>query len=99
MKTHTFLKIILLVTTLGFAAQLNADEVGLAVGEQAAPFKLNNQAGNKVSLAELTTEHGNIALVFYRSADWCPYCKNQVAGLEENRAALEATGITLVGIS
>lgn len=99
MKTHLFLKIFLLFTTLGFASNLKADEVGLAVGDQAAPFKLNDQAGNKVSLADLTAEHGNVALVFYRSADWCPYCKNQVAGLEENRATLEAAGLTLVGIS
>ncbi len=64
MKTHTFLKIILFITTLGFAGHLQADEVGFAVGDQAAPFNLNGQAGNKVSLADLTAEHGNLALVF-----------------------------------
>ena len=96
MKMRTFLKILLLSS---FCSLLSAEEIGLAVGDQAAPFKLNDQAGNKVSLAELTAEHGNLALVFYRSADWCPFCKNQVAALEENRAKLEAAGITLVGIS
>ena len=42
---------------------------GLAVGQQAPAFELQDQHGQSQSLAKLL-ESGNVALVFYRSADW-----------------------------
>ncbi|MCH7687165.1 MAG: redoxin domain-containing protein, partial [Planctomycetes bacterium] len=40
-----------------------------AVGQQAPAFELQDQHGQSQSLAKLL-ESGNVALVFYRSADW-----------------------------
>ena len=45
------------------------DSPGIAVGEPAPDFKLQDQAGQERSLKQLTAEQ-NVALVFYRSADW-----------------------------
>ena len=42
---------------------------GLAVGEQAPDFQLADQHGESHSLTELIAA-GNVALVFFRSADW-----------------------------
>lgn len=41
----------------------------LAVGAKAPPVKLLDQNGKQQSLNELL-KRGNVALVFYRSADW-----------------------------
>ena len=42
---------------------------------------------------------GNVALVFVRSADWCPFCKKQLQDLEKSLKAIEASGVQLVAIS
>ncbi len=41
----------------------------LAVGEAAPNFRLQDQQGKERTLDDLITD-GNVALVFYRSADW-----------------------------
>ena len=71
---------------------------GLAVGTKAADFTLKNAAGDDVALSALLKK-GPVALVFYRSADWCPFCKKQLQALQKNFREIEATGVQLVGIS
>ena len=85
----------ILLTTL----TLQADEVGLAVGEMAPDFALKDQTGDVIKLSELTAKHGKVALAFFRSADWCPFCQKQLIDLQANLEILEAAGIKLVGIS
>lgn len=51
------------------APAVAADVPGVAVGKTAPAFKLKDQNGKEQSLDELL-EKGNVALVFYRSADW-----------------------------
>lgn len=46
-----------------------ADERGLKVGSKAPAFTLKDQHGKEQSL-EALLKKGNVALVFYRSADW-----------------------------
>ena len=38
-------------------------------------------------------------LVFYRSADWCPYCKTQLASSRRERRTLAKNGIGLAAVS
>ncbi len=45
------------------------DAPGIAVGVKAPEFSLKNQANEDVSLSKLLDER-NVAIVFYRSADW-----------------------------
>jgi peroxiredoxin len=71
---------------------------GLKVGDRAPEFTLKDANGHEVSLASLLKK-GKVALVFFRSADWCPYCKAQLKDLQDHLAAIEATGVQLVGIS
>ena len=99
MKSTSFLKSLLIFGLLSLGTQIQAGEIGLAVGEKAASFELKNQAGKSISLEALSAQHGNLALVFYRSAGWCPFCKRQLIALQENMETLKAAGITLVGIS
>lgn len=73
-------------------------EVGLRVGQRAPSFTLKDQNGGDVSLQSLV-QKGVVVLVFYRSADWCPYCKQQLVDLQRNLKEIEAGGTQLVGLS
>lgn len=83
-----------------FAADTAKPETlpGLAVGERAPGFALKNSAEAEISLASLLAR-GPVALVFYRSADWCPFCRKQLQDLQKNLTAIEAAGVQLVGVS
>lgn len=71
---------------------------GLAVGAPAPAFDLVDQDGQRVSL-ESVLGRGPVAVVFFRSADWCAYCKLQLVQLQQHLAEIEATGAQIVGIS
>lgn len=80
-------------------APLAAAELpGLAIGKPAPDFALKNQDGETVQLSELTKQ-GQVALVFYRSADWCPFCQKHLIELQAGLAEIKAAGVQLVGIS
>lgn len=55
--------------TVAVAAPAAEEKTGIKVGETAPDFTLKNQAGEEVSLAELTKK-GPVALFFTRSAEW-----------------------------
>lgn len=97
------LRYILFVGMLLFSVStfvsVHADEIGLSVGEKAPAFNLMDQGGKPTSLSDLTAEHGKVALAFFRSADWCPFCQKQLIDLQANIETLEGVGIKLVGIS
>lgn len=80
------------------AAEKDFEIPGLAVGEKAPAFELENASGETVKLADLT-QRAPVALVFHRSAGWCPFCQRQLVDLQKNLERLNAAGITVVGIS
>ncbi len=87
------------IPLLFLAAALSAAEIpGLAVGTKAPDFTLRNATDTDVSLRSLT-EKGPVALVFYRSADWCPFCKKQLQALQTDLKKVEMSGVRVVGIS
>lgn len=93
-----WLLILVALAGLSRAAQTDETVPGLAVGTRAPSFSLVSAQGSTVSLDELRAK-GPVALVFYRSADWCPYCVNQLKDLQARQAAFAAAGVQLVGIS
>jgi peroxiredoxin len=78
----------------GLAGEL----AGLQVGEKAPAFELKNQAGQSIQLARLLAQ-GPVAVVFHRSADWCPYCQKHLAALQEGLPEFQAAGLQIVAIS
>jgi peroxiredoxin len=70
----------------------------VAVGSAAPGFRLKDQAGAERSLDELR-KAGPVAVVFYRSARWWPFCKAQLVQLQSDLKKIEAAGVTLVAIS
>lgn len=92
-KNLRFIPLLLLAASLAAA-----DLPGLAVGARAPDFTLQDAARSSVPLKSLT-KSGPVALVFYRSADWCPFCKKQLQSLQADLKKVEMSGVRVVGIS
>ncbi len=60
---------LLLAFNLIAAVPASPEKTGLAVGQKAPRFTLQDQNDREVSLAALLKK-GPVALVFFRSADW-----------------------------
>ena len=73
-------------------------KLGPQIGARVPEFTLLDQNGQSRTLASLIGPKG-LMLVFYRSADWCPYCKTQLAELQTRTADLAKSGIGLAAIS
>ena len=95
-------KRLLVLTALLLVGSLPAADAlaipGLKVGGKAPDFTLKQAAGADVALGALLKK-SKVALVFYRSADWCPFCKKQLQDLQKNLKAFESAGVQIVGIS
>lgn len=74
------------------------EKTGIKIGEMAPDFKLKDQRGTERTLkAELAK--GPVALVFYRSSRWCPFCKKQLIQIQKDLARIEAAGVRVLAIS
>jgi peroxiredoxin len=76
----------------------DVQKLGPQVGSRVPDFTLLDQKGQSRTLASLMGPKG-LMLVFYRSADWCPYCKTQLADLQARTADLAKNGIGLAAVS
>jgi peroxiredoxin len=85
-------------STLHIASLKMFSAVGLRTGEPAPDFSAPDQFGKTQTLQSLRGRNGTI-LLFYRSADWCPYCKGQLIQLQAAKARFEKEGISLAGVS
>jgi peroxiredoxin len=84
--------------TLRVASLQMFSEVGLRTGQKAPDFSARDQFGNTQTLETLKGSKGTV-LLFYRSADWCPYCKGQLIQLQAAKKRFEEQGIKLAGVS
>jgi peroxiredoxin len=76
----------------------DVQKLGPQIGTRVPDFTLLDQKGQSRTLASLMGPKG-LMLVFYRSADWCPYCKTQLAELQGKTAHLAKNGIGLAAVS
>ena len=76
----------------------DVQKLGPQIGTRVPDFTLLDQKGQSRTLASLMGPKG-LMLVFYRSADWCPYCKTQLAELQTRAANLAKNGIGLTAVS
>ena len=60
---------LLLACAMIAGAPASPEKTGVAIGQKAPSFTLNDQSGRPVSLSALVKK-GRVALVFFRSADW-----------------------------
>ena len=72
---------------------------GPEVGTKAPiDLALTNASGEKRKIANLAGENGTV-LVFFRSADWCGYCKTQLKTLQGIAEDVRDKGYTLTAVS
>jgi len=71
---------------------------GLEPGVKAPAISLEDQNGKVRDLGSLSGPNG-LLLLFFRSADWCPFCKGQLVDLEGAQKAFAAKGIRVAGVS
>jgi peroxiredoxin len=76
----------------------DVQKLGPQVGTRVPDFSLPDQHGQTRTLQSLMGPKG-LMLVFFRSADWCPYCKTQLAELGTRVADLKKNGLGLAAIS
>ncbi|HXD19421.1 MAG TPA: redoxin domain-containing protein [Vicinamibacterales bacterium] len=90
------------LATISPAAQqvrkVDVSKLGPRVGATVPDFSLPDQHGKTRTLQSVMGPKGAM-IVFYRSADWCPYCKTQLLDLQAQYATLQKDGLGLVGIS
>jgi peroxiredoxin len=72
--------------------------IGLEVGQKAPSFSARDQFGEEQTLETLKGPKGTV-LLFFRSADWWPYCKAQLVELQNAKARFEKQGIGMAAIS
>jgi peroxiredoxin len=78
--------------------KIDVGKLGPQVGATVPDFKLADQHGTVRTLQSVMGPKGAM-VVFYRSADWCPYCKTQLLELQSQYDTLRKDGLGLVGIS
>ena len=70
----------------------------LKVGNKIPVLSGIDQYGKQRDFDNLKESNG-LVILFYRSADWCPYCKGQLLSLQRATPRFKAKGIGLVGVS
>ena len=88
---------LLLLFTNNAIANTSID-VGPSLGKQAPAITAINTLPQPVNIKQLSGEQGLIIL-FFRSADWCPFCKKHILELNDLAERFTKLGYGLAAIS
>lgn len=78
--------------------KIDVSKLGPQVGQTVPDFSLSDQTGTVWTRRSIMGPKGAL-LLFYRSADWCPYCKTQLIDLQSRLGELRAKGLGVAAIS
>jgi peroxiredoxin len=77
----------------------SAEDLGPAVGTKAPDIGTRpDQTGKPRTFADLMGKNG-LVFMFFRSADWCPYCQAQLIDVNGGVAEIEKRGYHVAGLS
>lgn len=85
-------------TTLNETIEPTPAVMSATVGNSAPAVTALNSMGETVNFDTLSGPSGTV-LVFTRSAEWCPYCQEQLIQLKDAKDALASEGWSLTAIS
>jgi len=90
----------LMACLAGFATvSASADDLGPPVGSIAPDIGVRLDAtGMPRTLADVMGKNG-VVLMFFRSADWCPYCQAQLIDVNGGVAEIEKRGYRVAALS
>jgi peroxiredoxin len=96
-RALTFAVPILFSAVLSIAA--SAEDLGPPLGTKALDIGTRpDQTGKPRSFADLTGKSG-LVLMFFRSADWCPFCQAQLIDMNGGVAEIAKRGYQIAGLS
>jgi peroxiredoxin len=102
LRTASAFKLILAFMVFAFASSLEpaaAEELGPPVGLIAPDIgKRLDQTGVPRTLADVMGSKG-LVLMFFRSSDWCPFCKAQLIDMNGGAAEIEKRGYRIAALS
>ncbi len=96
MKRRTIL--LAIVAAAAVPAVAASIKVGPAVGTKAPPITATTLAGKPATMAAMAGSKG-LVIVFFRSAEWCPFCKAQLIAFNDAPAKLASRGYKLAALS
>lgn len=95
----TYLLLLAIFRVMAPSSGISAQTLkGLQAGAKTPAIDLKDQQGRQQSLSTLSGPNG-LLLLFFRSADWCPFCKGQLVDLESAQKAFAAKGIHVAAVS
>jgi peroxiredoxin len=98
-KSSSWALVLLCGITFAFLPCASSQHIiGLQPGVKAPQIALADQTGKPQSFSTLSGANGLLVL-FFRSADWCPFCKGQLVDLERAQKLFAAKGINLAAVS
>jgi peroxiredoxin len=81
------------------AGAASAEDLGPPVGLKAPDVGTHpDQTGKPRTLPDLMGKNG-LVLMFFRSADWCPYCQAQLIDMNGGNAEIEKRGYRVAALS
>ncbi len=105
MKQKTNLIFLTLLITISFISVKSAFakkpeiiNAGVALNSQVPEISVVDINGNPQTIKQLSGETG-LVLVFFRSADWCPYCKRHLVEINDWNTQLNSIGYKVAAIS
>jgi peroxiredoxin len=82
-----------------FAVAASAEDLGPPVGIKAPDIGTRlDQTGKPRMLSDVMGKNG-LVLMFFRSADWCPYCQAQLIDVNGGVAEIEKRGYRVAALS
>ncbi len=94
-----FASLTLSVAVAPLAAKMEDSGPGIPIGAKApVAMTLRDSSGRTATLASKMGAKG-LVLVMVRSANWCPYCKAQLVGLNAIAATAASRGYPLASLS
>jgi len=88
---------LMLFSLHSFAKTVSID-VGPMIGDKAPSLTVIDKNKKAVNIDDLTADKGLIVL-FFRSADWCPFCKKHLVELQGYADKFKALGYGVAAIS
>jgi peroxiredoxin len=89
----------LVASIFGTALVAAAEDLGPPIGVSAPDIGARlDQTGKPRTLRDLTGKNG-LVLLFFRSADWCPYCQAQLIDVNGGAAEIEKRGYHIAALS
>jgi peroxiredoxin len=77
----------------------STEDLGPAIGTKAPDIGTRlDQVGKPHQMPDLMGRNG-LVLMFFRSADWCPYCQAQLIDMNGGVAEIEKRGYRVAGLS